>query len=69
MLTFRHKDNLEVSSYLNSNFISFVDSRKSTAKYIFLLVGVADTLLCVKICKYKYESNWFVNTASILVVK
>jgi hypothetical protein len=40
-LTFRHTDHLEVVGYSDSDFTGFVDSRKSTSRYIFLLAGGA----------------------------
>ena len=38
MLMYRRIDNLEVIGYSDSDFVGFVDSRKSTSGYIFKLV-------------------------------
>jgi hypothetical protein len=40
MLTFKKADNLVVIGYLDSDFSSCVDSKKSTSYYIFILAGV-----------------------------
>lgn len=39
MPTYRHTDYLEVVSYLHSDFDGYVDTKKSTSRYIFLFVG------------------------------
>ena len=41
MLTFKRSDNLEVISYVDSDFAGCVDSRKSTFGYVYLLAGAA----------------------------
>jgi len=41
MLTYRRLDSLEVVGYSDSDYAGFVDSRKSTFGYIFLLAGGA----------------------------
>ncbi|XP_074299270.1 secreted RxLR effector protein 161-like [Silene latifolia] len=41
MLTYRHTDQLEVIGYANSDFGEYVDSRKSTFGYVFVLAGGA----------------------------
>jgi hypothetical protein len=40
-LTYRYTDHLEVVGYLDSDFAGCVDSKKSTSRYIFFLVGGA----------------------------
>ncbi|KAG6635812.1 hypothetical protein CIPAW_11G068500 [Carya illinoinensis] len=40
-LTFKRTDNLEVTRYSDSDFAGCSDSRKSTSRYVFLLVGGA----------------------------
>jgi hypothetical protein len=40
-LTFKYTNHLEVFGYTDSNFAGCVDRRKSTSRYIFLLVGGA----------------------------
>jgi hypothetical protein len=39
MLTFRKSDNLEVVGYSDSDFSGYVDGKKSTSGYIFMLAG------------------------------
>ena len=39
MLMYRWIDNLEVIGYSDSNFTSYVDSWKSTSRYIFMFAG------------------------------
>lgn len=41
MLMYRRSDDLEVIDYLDSNYARFADSRKSTFRYLFVLVGGA----------------------------
>ena len=41
MLMFRHTDSLEVVGYSDADFAGYVDSRKSTSGYIFMLGGGA----------------------------
>ncbi|XP_031278042.1 secreted RxLR effector protein 161-like [Pistacia vera] len=41
MLTYRRSDYLEVTRYSNSDFAGCVDTRKSTFRYVFMLVGGA----------------------------
>ncbi|XP_075658796.1 secreted RxLR effector protein 161-like [Castanea sativa] len=41
MLTFKRSDNLEVIGYSDSNFAGYVDGRKSTFGYLFMLAGGA----------------------------
>jgi len=39
MLTYRRSNHLEVIGYSYSDYAGFVDTRKSTFSYLFLLVG------------------------------
>ena len=39
MLTYRRSDYLEVIGYSDLDFVRCIDSRKSTIKYIFLVIG------------------------------
>ena len=39
MLIYRHTDNLEVIGYFNVDFVSSMDSRKSTSCYVFMLTS------------------------------
>ncbi|XP_017648085.2 secreted RxLR effector protein 161-like [Gossypium arboreum] len=48
MLTYKRLDNLEVIGYYDSDFVSYVDSRKSTSSYIFMFVGGAISWRSVK---------------------
>ena len=41
MLMYRRTDNLEVIGYSDSDFVGYVDSRKSTSGYIFMMAGGA----------------------------
>jgi len=41
MLTYTKYDHLEVIGYTDSNFAGFVDTRKSTFGYVYLLAGGA----------------------------
>ena len=41
MLTFKRFDNLEVIGYTNSDFAGYIDSRKSTFDYVYMLAGAA----------------------------
>ena len=37
MFMYRQMDNLDVIGYLDSNFVGWVDSRKSTSRYNFIM--------------------------------
>ena len=39
MLMFRQTDNLNLVGYSDADFDGCVDSRKSTSRYIFIMVG------------------------------
>ena len=41
-------DNLDLVGYSNANFVGCVDSRKSTSKYIFIMVGGAVSWRSIK---------------------
>ena len=41
MLMYRQTDNLDLVGYFDADFVGFVDSRKSTFGYIFIIVGGA----------------------------
>jgi len=41
MLTYKRSDNLKVVGYTDANFAGCVDSRKSTSRYIYTLIGGA----------------------------
>ena len=41
MLMYRRADYLEVTGHLDVNFVDYMDSRKSTSGYIFMLDGGA----------------------------
>ena len=41
MFTFKRSDNLEVIGYIDLDFVGYVDSRKSTFGYVYMLVGAA----------------------------
>ena len=41
MLTFRRSDSLGITGYLDSDFAGFINSRKSTFCYLFMLAGGA----------------------------
>ena len=45
---YRQMDNLDVIGYLDSNFVGYVDSRKSTSGYIFMMTGGTISLRSVK---------------------
>ena len=47
-LMYRRTSNLEVVGYTDSNFAGYVDSRKSTSGYIFILAGGAISWRSVK---------------------
>ena len=38
MLMYRPRDNLDMVSYSDADFVGYVDSRKSTSWYIFIMV-------------------------------
>ena len=37
MLTYRHTDTLEVVGFSDSNYVGYVDDKKSTSYYIFMM--------------------------------
>jgi len=39
MLTYKRYDHLEVIGYTDSDFVGYVDTRKSTFGYVYLLAG------------------------------
>ncbi|XP_034674312.1 secreted RxLR effector protein 161-like [Vitis riparia] len=39
MLMYRRTDNLEVISYSDSDYVGYIDSRRSTSRYVFMLTG------------------------------
>ena len=39
MLMYRQTNNLDMVSYANADFVGCIDSRKSIAKYIFIMAG------------------------------
>ena len=39
MLMYRRTDNLEVISYSDSDYVGYIDSRTSTSRYVFMLIG------------------------------
>ena len=41
MLMYRRANYLEVTDYLDVDFVDYMDSRKSTSRYIFMLAGGA----------------------------
>ena len=48
MLMYRQTDNVDVIGYLDSNFVGYVDSCKSTSGYIFMMAGGAISWRSVK---------------------
>ena len=48
MLMYRPTDNLEVIDYFDSYFFGYVDSRKSTSRYIFVLASRAISWRSIK---------------------
>uniref|UniRef100_A0A151UGA2 Retrovirus-related Pol polyprotein from transposon TNT 1-94 n=1 Tax=Cajanus cajan TaxID=3821 RepID=A0A151UGA2_CAJCA len=48
MLTYRRSDHLEVIGYSDSDFARYVDTRKSTFDYLFMLAGGAISWKSVK---------------------
>ena len=38
-LMYRRIDNLEVISYFDSDYVSYIDSQTSTSGYVFMLIG------------------------------
>jgi len=63
MLMYKRTDNLEVIGYANSDFAGYIDSRKSTSEYIFLMIGGAvswrnakQTLTAISIMEAEFVS-------------
>jgi len=63
MLMYKWTDNLEVIGYANSDFAGYIDSRKSTSEYIFLMIGGAvswrnakQTLTAISIMEAEFVS-------------
>ena len=48
MLTYRHTDTLDVVGFSNSNYAAYVDDKKSTSSYIFMIVEGAILLKSFK---------------------
>jgi hypothetical protein len=60
---YKRTDNLEVIGYANSDFAGYIDSRKSTSEYIFLMIGGAvswrnakQTLTAISIMEAEFVS-------------
>jgi hypothetical protein len=60
---YKWTDNLEVIGYANSDFAGYIDSRKSTSEYIFLMIGGAvswrnakQTLTAISIMEAEFVS-------------
>ena len=45
---YKRSDDLKVIGYSDSDFAGYIDSRKSTSRYIFMLAGGATSLRSAK---------------------
>ena len=58
MLTYRHTDTLEVVDFSDSDYAGYVDDKKSTSGYIFMMAEGASSWKSVRPNKFQFLEKW-----------
>ena len=58
MLTYRHTDTLEVVGFSDSDYAGYVDDKKSTSGYIFMIAEGAISWKSVRPNKFQFLEKW-----------